>query len=194
MLLRKKKIEIKSINFSVTNPDGMEIEELRFILQQAERVLDESVKSFEYSANKTMTLLATTLTLLIGLSSYLFTEFYKLKEIDILLSSISFSILYLYYIVYILSKNLKAVNVQVSGTKPDILVNTVFYKKEVPSTEKEMYYSVIEAYANRIESNDNLNNERVFRNDLSIKLLTFLPLIFFIFLILFTTLVIRWNI
>lgn len=143
--------------FSVKNPNLCELEELKFVFSQAEKMMIETENTFNSNNNKSVTLLSFLVTICIGLSSYLFSKNdfagdFSPSLFTIFILSISSFGLAIYSFL-----NIKTAEWNCSGSIPSQLFNSKFYelksRKENYSVIKGMIYSEIINYETRIKLN-----------------------------------------
>ena len=163
--------------FSVKWPDDHSIEHLKFVFSQAEKRLDDSHKTFEATTTKTVTLITLIVAILSTLSAYFFVN----NDFEGSFSPKLFTVLILCFysfaiLVYII-KNILPHDYQPSGSSPSLLLTERPTELSEELHLKDIYYSELVNYDNRISHNFNINNPRLKRIKKSIISLTLLPLI-----------------
>lgn len=170
------------------NVDNYTIEQLKFFFYQAEKRLEESNKNFESTTSKTLTLLSIAVSIFSALSTYFFLNNDFNGQFSPKLFTVLTLCVYSFIVVFYLLKNIEPHPYYPMGSMPS---DMLFDPPGDPQIEikqklftKDIYFSELENYQERITLNFKSNDRRLKRLNLSLKLFIFLPLVgFFIYLV-----------
>lgn len=159
--------------------DRVSLEDVKFIFSQAEKRLDDTVKTGESIASKTMSMITLLAGVLIALSGYMISNWNGVAlashkdEVAIIgsLYSIGLSI----YMI----KNVLPNKYYVLGSEPENLMKPEFFDKNVQSDKITIfiYMNEIENYNLRIERNLEVNTRRWRRYRFAINAIVALPVV-----------------
>ncbi len=173
---------------NIENKRKVTKEDVKFIFDQAEKQLKDSIDTSQLIITRTNTFIAVLTTGLITLVGFAIGRIDTKSYIDTLsITSIGGSI-YIFCSLLYISKNIRSVNYKILGSEPKALFVDSFFTDTKPSDEriKFLYLSEIEDYQNRIDQNKGVNEKRWKIYDNTVWLTLFIP----IFILLFYLLVI----
>jgi hypothetical protein len=165
-------------NESTIFPDNHSIEYLKFVFYQAEKKLEDSNKSYEYTTSKTVTILSVTITIVTALSSYSFINLDIHGVFSPKLAAAIFTNAYVFLILLSLIRNVKSFEYHPLGSSPDKL----YVEKPNNATQEHFFSDILDSeirnYNRRISENYELNKKRVSRLDSAICFLVFMPIFY----------------
>lgn len=136
-------------------------EHAKFIFEQAERKVEESIKTCDGLSSKIYTLLAINIGAWLTLCGFLFSNIYStVKHLDLVVIA-SIAVLYILFIIvygfiYVYPKGY-----HVPGSQPkDLFVQDFFEAEKAETTTMYLYSSEANNYQGRIEHNSTLNRKR----------------------------------
>ncbi len=146
---------------SVSNKEKLTIEDAKFIFEQAEKILADSVTNSEDIVDRTGTLITLLSGALIAFASYIIANHnagFKDKVLD---AAIAGSI-YSFILVFVSFENTKPRIYQIPGSLPKDLFVDAFFVNGIQSDKRiiHFYVSEFENYQFRIETNSELNKIR----------------------------------
>ncbi len=162
-------------DISMILPDNHTIEHLKFVFSQAEKRLEDSNKSFEYTTSKTVTLLSVAFAILTALLSYSFLNIDINGVFSPKLATVIFASIYMFAILHLLLRNVRSFEYHPLGSSPDKLYVEIPNGATKEQFFSDIMYSEIKNYNKRITENYDFNKKRVSRLDLAIWLLIFMP-------------------
>lgn len=176
-------MEQKDIN--TIYPDNHSIEHLIFVFSQAEKRLEDSNKAFEFTTNKTFTVMSIIVAILTAITTYFISEFDINGVFAPKVAVAAFSIIFLFVILFRVSKNIKSEEYNPLGSYPSILYTEC--PKELTSDlhYKDILHSEIIGYGKRISFNEKINETRTKILDKCIMSLVFYPIVAILVYILF---------
>ena len=155
------------------------LEDVKFIFNQAEKRLDDTVKTGESIASKTMSMITVMAGVLIALSGYTISNWKGfLSATDKDLAAIIGSLYILGLFFYMLT-NVLPNNYFVLGSEPDLLMVPQYFDAALPQemTTIFIYMSEIENYNDRIDKNLEVNARRWRKYRISVVLFLLLPVV-----------------
>ena len=155
------------------------LEDVKFIFNQAEKRLDDTVKTGESIASKTMSMITVMAGVLIALSGYTISNWKGfLSATDKDLAAIIGSLYILGLFFYMLT-NVLPNNYFVLGSEPDLLMVPQYFDAALPQemTTIFIYMSEIENYNDRIDKNLEVNAGRWRKYRISVVLFLLLPVV-----------------
>jgi len=163
-------------DFSKTLPDSHSENYLKFVFSQAEKRLEDSCKSYEYTTTKTVVVLSVSVGLLSASLAYLFSNIDFNGVFCPKLATVVFLSLYVFSLILISALNIFSFKYQPTGSYPEDLYiehpngmeENVFYKK--------VLHEEITSYNDRINFNYDKNKARVKRLDFVIIALVIMPI------------------
>ena len=163
------------------------LEDVKFIFNQAEKRLDDTVKTGESIASKTMSMITLMVGVLVALCGFMISDWKNLlsathKDYAAVIGSLYILGLYIYMI-----KNVLPSRYFVLGSEPEELMIPQFFDGMVQQDKITIliYMSEIENYNLRIEQNLEINTKRLTRYRFSIILFLLLPVVLGITYVLF---------
>ena len=167
--------------FSVKNVKNCELDELKFVFSQAEKLMSETDNTFNSHTKKSVTILSFLIAICVGLLSYFFTE----NDFSGVFSPTLFTVLFLAAtslgIAIYISLNIKTTVWNSSGSEPSKLLNSIFYERKSKNKDysviKGMIYSELINYEKRITFNFAKNTIKATRINISIIGLILLPIL-----------------
>jgi hypothetical protein len=166
--------------------DRVSLEDVKFIFAQAEKRLDDTVKTGESIASKTMSMITLLAGVLIALSGYMISNWNGIalashKDEVAIIGSLYSITLAIYMI-----KNVLPNKYYVLGSEPENLMNPEFFDRTVQTDKITVfiYMNEIENYNLRIEKNLEVNNKRWRQYRLTVNAIVALPVILGVFYIL----------
>lgn len=177
------KIEIKNI-------DDVQLDDAKFIFEQAEKKFEDTHSTAELIVGRTFTLLGILMTIVIALSGYLYGQisqsgFWSNKILTLLVA-----VIYLYGIIWYLKPNVFPKSYFSKGAAPKkLFVQDFFAEKHVEKQKTTIYLYIneIERLQGRIEKNEELNDKRweIYKN--AINALIISPVLFICLYLLMST-------
>lgn len=162
----------------VPNINKVDVEDLKFVFYQAEKMVDDTIKNFDSITSKSNSVVTIITTILIALVGYFFVNYSYKGTYDIGLSVVFLSICYFTYPTYLISKNIISMGYATIGSNPEKLIsNQIFTDEKIKSkdTHRTILLSEIIDYKRRIEDNIKWNNNRTINLDKSVKSLLYYP-------------------
>jgi len=172
---------------AVNEKEKLTKDDAKFIFEQAEKFLKDSVESSETIVSRMNTLITIISGSLIALIGYIITKEVRNCSFDKTLIAPYFSLAYLYILAWLSFNNYKPRDYVLPGSLPEDLFNPSFFHEDIPREDRIIRYYVneIENYQAKIEANSEINNQRWGRYTFIAKLLVALPL-FLLVIYLFT--------
>lgn len=163
---------------NVANKEKLTSDDAKFLFDQAEKFLKDSVENSNLIVTRTsslITLLAGTLIALIG---FVITKF-NLKNIDALTIAAIIGVIYVYILIYNAFENTKPQVYLIAGALPKDLFADAFFIDGIIDEKRiiHFYVSEIENYQFKIEKNNEINKIRWNRYARLLKAIVYLPLI-----------------
>jgi len=151
-------------------------EQLLYIIRRAEKRFTETKQSDSNVITRTNTLIGFIVTILIGLSGYVFTQIIKSEPFDChAVITVGFSIIYVYLIFFYVIGNIKSVSSFTEGTPPKNLMTDSIVGKE--KDIKYMYEIEIESLQKAIDANVEINNAKWNKYDYALYAIALLPVL-----------------
>lgn len=158
-------------------PDRHSIEHLTFVFSQAEKKLEDTYKSFEYTSNKNVILISAIVAVMSAISAFFITNLDFNGVFSPIVTTSFFSIIYLFVLLVRIGNNIKSKKYIPCGSQPELL----FTERPEKITEelhyKDILHSEIVNYSKRINFNSEINEKRTTITDSCIKYLILFPLI-----------------
>ncbi len=165
---------------NIPNIHKIKEKDLQFIFAQSEKALDDSIKNFDSTTNKSINVVAVIVALLSTLIGYFSINFSIRGTFDIILSATFIIIVYLFYPAFLISKNILSTGYYTIGSNPETLIsNSIFSNENINSKVESttMILSEIISYNKRINTNIEINSKRIVYLDRTVKALLYLPAI-----------------
>ena len=155
------------------------LEDVKLIFAQAEKRLDDTVKTGELIAGKTMTLMTLMVGILVALSGFLISNWSGWAQLNAREFVAMIGALYIVVLFTYMLKNVLPNDYFVLGSDPRHLMTPNFFDKSVPKEKITvfLYMSEIENYDFRIEYNRTINMRRIKRYRDSVIAVWILPLL-----------------
>jgi hypothetical protein len=169
-----------SENLEIRNFHNVTLDDLKLILAQAEKKLDDSIKNIDATTTKTISFISLSTAILVAQTAYFFTSFDQSGTFDPKLFAVFLSSVYTFIIVMCLVHIVLPQNYFPIGTTPDELFKNEFFTDEFKQNElstKYLYLCEIESYTRRIKHNFTVNSARLSRLRKSIKAICLLPVV-----------------
>lgn len=159
--------------------ERMSLDDLKLFFSQAEKRLDDTVKTGESIASKTMSMLTLMAGLLITLSGYLISNWKNVPEMTHKDCVALLGAVYLFFICLYTIKNVLPNEYHVLGSEPSDMITPNFFDPAVNVNHipKFIYISEIENYDYRIEVNLVVNKARWKRYKGTVVALVALPIL-----------------
>lgn len=170
----------------IENKRKITTDDAKFIFDQAEKQLKDSIDTSQLIINRTNIFIAVLTTGLIGLVGFSIGRVDTKHCIDSLsLTGFGGSIYIFCSLIYI-SKNIRSINYKIPGSEPKALFVDNFFTATKPDTDrlKFFYLSEIEDYQSRITQNKTINKNRWEIYDNTVWLTLFIPVFFLLFYLL----------
>lgn len=153
------------------------IEDVKLVFAQAEKRLDDTVKTGELIAGKTMTLMTLMTGLFIALSGFFISNWNGWGQMNAKLFVAIVGSVYILFLFTYMLKNILPNEYFVLGSNPSELMSPSFYDPALPKDKIAvfMYMNEIENYDFRIECNRQRNLERWKRYRYSVIALWIMP-------------------
>jgi|GEM_PF-1304422 len=153
------------------------IDDVKLVFAQAEKRLDDTVKTGELIAGKTMTLMTLMAGLFVALSGFFISNWNGWSQMNAKLFVAIVGSVYILFLVTYMLKNVLPSEYFVLGSNPRELMSPSFYDPALPKDKIAifMYMSEIENYDLRIEYNRQRNIERWIRFRYSVIALWIMP-------------------
>ncbi len=169
-----------SENLEIENFHNVTLDDLKLILAQAEKKLDDSIKNIDATTAKAISFITLSTAFFVAQSAYFFTNFdhngtFEPKLFTVFLSSVYNFCIIMYLIRIVLPQNYYPI-----GTTPDDLLKNEFFTDEFKQnglSTKYLYLCEIESYTRRIKHNFTINSDRLGRLRKAIKAICFLPIV-----------------
>jgi hypothetical protein len=163
---------------NVANKEKLTSDDAKFLFDQAEKFLKDSVENSNLIVTRTsslITLLAGTLIALIG---FVISKF-NLKSIDALTIAAIIGVIYVYILIYNAFENTKPQVYLIPGALPKDLFADAFFIDGITDEKRitHFYVSEIENYQFKIEKNNEISKIRWNRYARLLKAIVYLPLI-----------------
>lgn len=162
------------------NYDKLDLEQAKFIFDQAEKYLKEVADSSQIIVNRTITLATITVGLMIALLGY---SFNRVKSVECLYEAEflagMLATTHLFFLCRKIIENIQAKEYGVPGAEPQKLFVDEFFKDEVEKEKRIIHFYVneIENTQEKINMNKKTNNERWALFHRSLHNLLYTPLV-----------------
>lgn len=152
----------KEIEFSDKNQDKVCKDEAKFIFEQAEKLLKNTIESGNSVLTRTAILLSVTVAIFTSVLGFVINRLLPIKKIDCYIYLGFFSLLFLAYIIYNLYLNIRGYDYKDLGSEPKYLLHDYFFDFNEIEDKRlaHQYLSEIDRYQFRIRKNNEINNKR----------------------------------
>jgi len=167
----------KTWSIQLSNENNVTLDDVKFIFSQAEKRLDDTIKTGESIASKTTTLLTLMTGIIVGVSAYLINKWTDFKTFDNKTIIAAVSIIYVFFVLVYMIRNVLPNHYYVAGSLPKDLFIDAFFKDDVDRKKQTtyIYMSEIEDYQLRIDKNWITNDERWSKYITSVIALLIMP-------------------
>jgi len=162
LIFKLKKMSTERWKIAVSNENNVTIEDVKFIYSQAEKRLDDTIKTGETIASKTTTILTLMTGIIVGVSAYIVNKWEGLTSVDNKIIVSTIAIIYVALVLVYMIRNVLPNHYHVAGSLPKDLFSDVYFNDSVDRNKQTiyLYMSEIENYQFRIEKNGTVNDER----------------------------------
>ncbi len=165
-------------DFEVKIPDNHSVEHLKFVFSQAEKRLEESNNSIDFTTSKTFSIVSIILAAFSAILVYVFSNFDINGVFDPKMSTAIIMSLYLLYVLYRLRKNIMHIKYEPKGSLPSkMLTNCPKWANTEEMHFKTTIYDELVSYDRRTNRNYEFNKPRVLIIDKVVWLLIVFPII-----------------
>lgn len=162
---------------SEVEDEHLEIDALKFVFSQAEKKLDDSIKAFDATTGKSISIITLGTGLFLAQASYFFLNNDINGTFNPKLATVFCSCLLTFGILYRILFNVTPTNYKSIGSDPSRLFTKKFFSKDtVGLSALHLYANEIESYQVAIRYNFDLNRIRLNRLRETIALLLLLPI------------------
>ncbi|HYF32814.1 MAG TPA: hypothetical protein VD993_16935 [Chitinophagaceae bacterium] len=146
----------------LSNESNVRLEDTKFIFSQAEKRLEDTIKTGETIAAKTITILTLMTAIIVGIGAFVINKWTNFKTIDNKVIVSAFGIIYITLVVVYMIRNVLPNHYHVLGSMPKDLFSDIYFNDRVDRAKQTiyMYMSEIENYQFRIEQNWSVNDKR----------------------------------
>jgi hypothetical protein len=163
--------------------EKINLNEAKFIFQQAEIKLKDTIETGQLIVARTVTIAGISVSIMIAVVAYLFTKWDTISMDLSSLLMLKISAVYYFILNIIIISNLHPSKYKIQGSNPSQLYVEHFFKKEYDNDENnsdkrllELYKVTIAGYEQSINENKTLNIDRWRLFRLSLWLLTLSPI------------------
>lgn len=137
-------------------------EDAKFVFEQAEKQVKDSVETAAIIVARTNTLLTVVSGLIIGITAYIIKRWGEIHTLNDLLTAAIIGDIYLFSIGFLSVLNIQPLKYDPVGSLPKDLLSEPFFHKSIPNDERIIRYYVSESedYQHRIEKNNAKNSKR----------------------------------
>lgn len=137
-------------------------EDAKFIFDQAEKILTDTLETSETIVSRTNTLLTLISGSLLAVIGYIISRLGEALLKDNLFITAIFGAIYLYILAFYCFENTRPKSYLIAGTLPKDLFVATFFGASIPNEERiiRLYANEIDNYQYKIEVNSKLNNTR----------------------------------
>ncbi len=155
-------------------------EDAKFIFEQAEKQVKDSIETAAVIVSRTNTLLTVVAGLIIAITAYIIKKWFEQNIFDDLLISAVIGDTYLFTIGFLSVLNIQPLRYDPVGSLPKDLLSDPFFHESIPDNERIIRYYVSESedYQVRIEKNNAKNSNRWKVYKLSLWAFLITPIIF----------------
>lgn len=170
---------------TIATPSLISIDEYKFAFAQAEKQLEDSHKTYDATTAKSVTLITFGVAVFSTLVTYFFLQNDIRGHFDPKLFTVLVLCFYSFSVLYYLIRNILPTNYLPSGSLPSDLLNAAFFENNLKDNNdidhenvlRDMYYSELVNYDHRIDTNYEINNNRLTRLRYTIIALLMLPIV-----------------
>ena len=158
------------------------MDDLKFIFSQAEKRLDDSIKNYDATTSKSISLISLSTTLLTALSAYFFLNFDPSGVFNIKLCAVFCCCVYTSYVLYNLAIIILPRNYQPIGSYPQQLYCEKYFTDEIKNYDwtanaptMYLYLNEIKNYNSRLIDNSESNQARLKVFNKATRMICYLP-------------------
>lgn len=159
--------------------EKLTLEDAKFIFEQAEKLLNDSVATSETIVSRMNTLITLITGSMLAIVGYIISRIGGSFNLDPSMFTAAIGALFLYVLAVYSFQNNQPKDYLLPGTVPKDLFNPAFFDKSIPNNERIILYYVneLENYMYRIEINNEINEKRWKRYSIITGALLWLPII-----------------
>jgi hypothetical protein len=167
---------------AVAFKEKLTLDDAKFIFEQAEKLLNDSVGTSETIVSRMNTLITLITGSMLALIGYIISRIGKDFVFDPPMFTASVGALFLYVLAFHSFQNNQPKDYLLPGSVPKDLFNPAFFDKAIPNDQRIVLYYVneLENYMYRIEINNEINEKRWKRYSMITGALLWLPIILII--------------
>jgi hypothetical protein len=166
----------------IANKQKLTVEDAKFIFEQSEKVLKDSIETSGTIVIRVNTIIAIIVAVIVGLTSYVVSEWKKSCSFDNVLITSSIGLFYFYVLGFFAVRSIYPSTYFTIGSSPKDLFSDSFFLEVVPHKSRiiRYYVSEIENYQFRVERNNYLNGKRWALYKRTLWALLAAPIVFFL--------------
>lgn len=147
---------------SISNKQKVTKEDSKFIFEQAEKLLKDTIDTASIIVSRTNTLITILSGIIIGVTAFVIKEWNEKHVIDELLLTSVIGVFYLFLIALYTIRNIQPNSYSATGSLPIDLFVDMFFVDSIRNDDRiiRFYVSEIENYQFRIERNSKVNKAR----------------------------------
>ena len=176
---RRRVVNTPVWNIPDAHKNKLTYSDLKFVFEQAEKLLKESSANSEIIVNRNNTLITIISTLLIALFSYVVAHGMELKKVEPMFVTSILSVMYLFALNLYTFKNAQPNTYLDAGSLPKDNLRADYFNPVIPDKKRILVYLMNEIinYQFKIEQNAKVNAKRWKRYKLSLFMLMLFPLL-----------------
>lgn len=178
--MKMPKLVRKELEWQISevNKAAIDKDSAKFIFEQAEKQLKQSIEISTTIVTRTTILLSVTVGILSSILAYAFKRLFETNVHDILFQTSALTSLYLLILVAYIVINIKGVPYKDLGSIPKALLHDHFFSSNLTAENRITYYYISEAenYQERIDTNILINTIRWRKFHQAIYAIYFLPI------------------
>jgi hypothetical protein len=165
------------------NKDMLTKDDAKFIFEQAEKQLKETLDASQSLVARTTTLITLLAGVMVALIAFSVKQLENKVEFSPILTTALISVIYLLIQSYILALNIKGIDYHVLGIEPKKIFVNEFFVESIEKNSRiiRFYVSEIEAYQLKIDVNKAINKKRWKTFNRGLMRVVYTPLILIIF-------------
>ena len=166
---------------AIANKQKLTVEDAKFIFEQSEKYLKDSIDTSAIILARVNTIVAIIAAIIIGLTSYIVSEYRKTCDFDNVLITSTIGVIYFYILGYFAARNILPNLYFPVGSLPKDLFEDAFFQDAIPKEQRIIQYYVneFENYQFRIGRNNYINGERWTLYKRTLLGLLFAPIVLF---------------
>jgi hypothetical protein len=141
---------------AIVNKQKLTAEDAKFIFEQSEKQLKDTTDTANNIVLRVNTIITIIVAIIVGLTSYIVSEWRKTCGFDNVLLTSSIGVLYFYFLGFFAVRSIYPTSYFIIGSIPKDLFSDSFFLNVIPNDERiiRYYVSEIENYQYRIERNN----------------------------------------